>query len=67
MSEYQYYEFQAVDRPLTSQEIAGLRAISNRARINSTSFVNVYNYGDFRVDPEALLEKCFDAFLYAAN
>src|SRR5229473_252632 len=67
MSEYQYYEFRSIDRPLTSEEIAKLRAISSRARISATSFVNVYNYGDFRGDPEALVEKYFDAFLYVAN
>ena len=67
MSEYQYYEFRAIDRPLTDQEIASLRAISGRAHITSASFVNVYNYGDFRGDPEALMEKVFDAFLYVAN
>ncbi|MGD0776492.1 MAG: hypothetical protein ABSC05_27065 [Candidatus Solibacter sp.] len=67
MSEYQYYEFRATDRPLTDQEMASLRAISSRAHITSASFVNVYNYGDFRGDPEALMEKVFDAFLYVAN
>jgi hypothetical protein len=67
MSEYQYYEFRAVDRPLTSQELGRLRTLSTRARISSTSFVNVYNYGDFRVDPDRLVEKYFDAFVYVAN
>jgi len=67
MSEYQYYEFRAIDRPLTGQEMASLRAISGRAHITSASFVNVYNYGDFRGDPEALMEEFFDAFLYVAN
>lgn len=67
MSEYQYYEFRAIDRPLTAQETAKLRALSSRARINSTSFVNVYNYGDFRGDPDALMERYFDAFVYVAN
>ena len=33
MSEYQYYEFRAVDRPLTKQEMGALRAISSRAEI----------------------------------
>ena len=67
MSEYQYYEFRAIDRPLTEQEMASLRAISSRAHITSASFVNVYNYGDFRGNPEALMEKVFDALLYVAN
>ncbi|MGW1504274.1 hypothetical protein ACWCQW_38170 [Streptomyces mirabilis] len=36
MSEYQYYEFLAVDRPLTKAEIAQVRALSTRARFTST-------------------------------
>jgi hypothetical protein len=67
MSEYQYYEFQAIDRSLTEREIRELRALSTRARITRTSFVNVYNWGDFRGDPNVLMEKYFDAFLYFAN
>jgi hypothetical protein len=42
MSEYQYYEFQALDRPLTAEQISELRAYSSRARITSSSFVNVH-------------------------
>ena len=30
MSEYQYYEFQAIDRPLTAREMSELRAVSSR-------------------------------------
>ncbi|MFH1864423.1 MAG: hypothetical protein ABIK85_00945 [Candidatus Eisenbacteria bacterium] len=67
MSEYQYYEFQAVDRPLTRKQMAELRRYSSRAQITSSSFVNVYNYGDFKGDPEKLVGKYFDAFLYLAN
>jgi hypothetical protein len=67
MSEYQYYEFRAVDRSLTTQEMRDLRAISTRADITPTSFVNVYNFGDFRGDPDALVAKYFDAFVYVAN
>ncbi len=33
MSEYQYYEFQAVDRPLTQNQMSDLRAYSSRAQI----------------------------------
>ena len=67
MSEYQYFEFQAVDRPLTSKQMDELRRYSSRAQITPSSFVNVYNYGDFRGDPDKLIEKYFDAFLYLAN
>lgn len=67
MSEYQYYEFHAVDKPLTDGQVGELRAISTRATITPTSFVNTYNWGDLQADPRRLVEKYFDAFLYVAN
>ena len=67
MSEYQYYEFQAVDRPLTDKEMKELRTYSTRARITSTSFVNDYSWGSFKGDEDKWMEKYFDAFLYLAN
>ena len=50
MSEYQYYEFQAIDRPLTEKEMRELRAISTRANITPTSFTNHYDFGSFKGD-----------------
>jgi len=67
MSEYQYYEFKAVDKPLTEKDMQALRNLSTRARITPTSFVNDYNWGDFKGNPLKLVEKYFDAFLYVAN
>ncbi len=67
MSEYQYYEFQAIDSPLSEKEMGELRAISTRATITATSFTNTYHWGDLKADPEKLLRKYFDAFLYVAN
>jgi hypothetical protein len=67
MSEYQYYEFHALDRRLTAAEMARLRAFSTRARITPTRFVNEYEWGDFKGDEDAWMEKYFDAFLYFAN
>lgn len=67
MSEYQYYEFQALDKPLTKQQQKELRSLSSRAEITATSFVNEYNYGDFRAEPRKLMERYFDAFCYLAN
>lgn len=67
MSEYQYYEFQAVDRPLTDAEVQQLRSVSSRARITPTSFVNEYQWGNFKGDEDAWMERYFDAFLYFAN
>src|SRR5262249_13494015 len=67
MSEYQYYEFQAVDRPLTPAEMAELRALSTRASISPTRLQNVYHYGNFKGNPLALMERYFDVFVYVAN
>ena len=67
MSEYQYYEFQAIDRPLTAKEMSELRSYSTRARITPTSFVNDYSFGSFKGNEDAWMEKYFDAYLYLAN
>ena len=67
MSEYQYYEFLAIDRPLSEKEMGELRALSTRARITPASFVNEYNWGDFRGDCDRLMARYFDAFVYVAN
>lgn len=67
MSEYQYYEFVAVDRPLTGVEQGELREMSSRARISSSSFVNHYEWGDLKGDPRVWMERYFDAHLYLAN
>jgi hypothetical protein len=67
VSEYQYYEFLAVDRPLDERQLGELRALSTRARITPTSLVNTYHWEDFRGDPRKLMERYFDAFLYLAN
>jgi hypothetical protein len=67
MSEYQYYDFRAIDRPLTSAQRAELGRISTRAEISSTKFTNFYTFGEFRGHPVALVERYFDAFLYLAN
>ncbi|MFG2047360.1 hypothetical protein ACGFIW_08035 [Micromonospora sp. NPDC048935] len=67
MSEYQYYEFTAIDRPLTGRERAELRSLSTRADITTTSFINTYEWGDFKGDPRTLMERYFDAHLYLAN
>ncbi|MCZ0992200.1 hypothetical protein O1L44_02330 [Streptomyces noursei] len=67
MSEYQYYEFQSLDRPLSHDEQEHLRAISTRARITATSFTNTYHWGDLRGDPRHMVERYFDAHLYVTN
>ncbi len=67
MSEYQYYEFAAVDEPLTDKQMEKLRAISTRAEITPTRLVNEYQWGNFKGDPRKLIVDYFDAFLYYAN
>lgn len=67
MSTYQYYEFQALDRPLTEKEQDYIHTLSSRVQLNRTQAIFLYNYGDFRGQPEQLLEKCFDIMLYTAN
>lgn len=67
MSEYQYYEFQAIDRPLDQAAQEALRSISSRARITATSFINHYEWGDLKGDPRKFVERWFDLHLYLAN
>lgn len=67
MSEYQYYEFQAIDRTLSEQDRREMRTISTRAEITSTSFTNHYEWGDFNGDPDEFLERWFDLHVYVTN
>jgi hypothetical protein len=67
MSEYQYYEFRAIDRSLTKEEMAQVRALSTRATITPSPFVNVYHWGDFRGEPRELMLLYYDAHVYTAN
>jgi len=67
MSEYQYYEFQAIDRPLTVVEQDEVRALSSRVQLTPTQAIFTYSHGDFRGDPLTVLAAHFDAMLYVAN
>ena len=67
MSEYQYYEFRAADKPLNRDQMEALRDISSRAEISSTCLTNEYHFGNFRGNPLRLMEQYFDAHLYYAN
>ncbi|NNH72793.1 hypothetical protein HLB23_23505 [Nocardia uniformis] len=67
MSEYQYYEFVAVDRPLTESQQAQVRELSTRARITATRFVNEYHWGNFKGDPVRMVERYYDAHLYVTT
>jgi len=67
MSEYQYYEFQAIDRPLTQEERAAIGQLSSRVKPTATSASFTYSYGDFRGDTKQVLARYFDIMYYIAN
>ncbi|MFE8013932.1 hypothetical protein ACFU3O_14465 [Streptomyces antibioticus] len=67
MSEYQHYQFLAVDRPLTDRQLADIRKLTSRATLTRTTFVNTYQWGDFKGNCDLLMEKYYDAHLYFAN
>jgi hypothetical protein len=67
MSEYQYYEFQAIDRPLTPEEQKAVSRLSSRVEPHPRRAVFTYSYSDFPGDPEMILAQYYDAMLYLAN
>ena len=67
MSEYQYYEFCSINKPLSKIASDEMNALSSRAKVGSHNACYVYNYGDFRGDPQKLLLKYFDMFFYISN
>jgi len=67
MSEYQYYEFAAIERPLTKAEMKKLRAVSTRGIMTPTSFSNHYDWGGLKAKPSDWIRQYFDAFVYWAD
>lgn len=67
MSEYQYYEFHTLDRPLTPEAQAEMHRLSSRVNLTATSASFVYHYADFRGDSRRVLADYFDAMLYITN
>ena len=67
MSEYQYYEWQTLDRPLTPEERAAVNELSSHIEVTSSQAVVTYSWSDFKHDPIQVLARYFDAFLYLAN
>ena len=67
MSEFQYYEFQALERSLDSDALQNLRQISSRAEISCSRFAVTYNWSDLSADPLDLLARYFDVHFYTSN
>ena len=68
MSEYQYYEFQAIDRPLTPEEQRVVARLSSRVEPHPRRAVFTYSFGGgLSRRAEDLLADYYDAMLYLAN
>lgn len=67
MSEYQRYEWQTIDRPLSTAERAAVGELSSHIEVSRTGAWVEYHWGDFKHDPIQVLARYFDAFLYYAN
>ena len=67
MSEYQYHEWQSVDRVLTADEQAAVQALSSHIEVSSSRAVVTYHWSSFKHDPKQVLLKYFDGYFYLAN
>jgi hypothetical protein len=68
MSTYQYYEFQAIDRPLTPEEQRAVSQLSSRVELHPRRAVFSYSFGgSLRRRAEDVLVDYYDAMLYLAN
>ncbi len=67
MSEFQYYEWQTIDHPLTAQERSEVEWLSSHIDVSTTRAQVDYSWGDFKHDPKQVLARYFDAFLYWTN
>jgi hypothetical protein len=67
MSEYQYYEFQAIDLSLTSAEKAAISQLSSRVKPTANRATFTYSHGDLPGDPKQVLAQYFDVMYYIAN
>ena len=59
MSEYQYYEFAAIDGPISDEGLRYARGCSRRAEVSRVRWQNTYHFGDFRGSIDTLMD--FDA------
>ncbi len=66
MSEYQYYEFAAIDGPISDEGMRYARGCSSRANVSRVRWQNTYDFGDFHGSVDTLL-KHYDAHFYLAN
>jgi hypothetical protein len=61
MSEYQYYEFAAIDGPISDEGLRYARGCSSRANVSRVRWQNTYTFGDFHGSVDTLL-KYYESF-----
>ncbi len=66
MSEYQYYDFAAIDGPISDEGLRYARSCSSRANVSRVRWQNTYHFGDFHGSVDTLLNH-YDAHFYIAN
>ena len=67
MSEFQYYDFRSIDKPLTDSERREINAWSSRSNASSHRATFNYSYGSFGKNPRDCVARYFDALFYTAN
>jgi hypothetical protein len=67
MSEYQFVQFLAIDRPLNDEQLEFMRQQSTRAEITPREFTNEYHFGDFHGNSPEMLRQGYDVHLHYAN
>jgi hypothetical protein len=67
MSEYQYYGFLAIDRPLTPEEQQAVARLSSRVDPHPWRAVFTYSWSDFPGSAGDVLAQYYDAMLYMAS
>ncbi len=68
MSEYQYYEFQAIDSPLAPEAQQAVAQLSSRVGPHPWRVVFTYSFGgSLRRRPKDLMFDYYDAMIYLAN
>ncbi len=67
MGEYQLYEFQAIDRPLTEEEQQAVSSLSSRVKPHPRRATFLYHWSGFHGSAEEVLARYYDAMFYMAN
>jgi hypothetical protein len=64
VSEYQYFEFQSLDRPLTADQQLAMRRISHQVDLTPFRAAFTYTAGSFGAEPSVVLAQHFDAMIH---